>query len=76
MIDLGWSDAEIKQAMRFLLNFRIDFPTTPVVALVPRFQPDSRPAWAELGVGLVLDRATAPPAIVDHVMKWLLAKRV
>lgn len=74
LIDLGWTEPEQKAAMQLLSDFRKSRPATPVCALVPRLQPESRPAWAELGVGLVLDRATAPPEIVDNVMKWLADK--
>ena len=49
-------------------------PGLPVAALVPRLLNHSRPAWAELGVGLVLDRATAPPLIADQLDRWLLPK--
>ena len=76
LIDLGWKETEQLAAMRFLSEFRKVHPATPACALVPRLQPDSRPAWAELGVGLVLDRATAQPELVDHLMKWLAGKWV
>ncbi|MFM7318596.1 MAG: hypothetical protein ACKO5E_16755 [bacterium] len=71
LIDLGWTEPELTTAMQFLLDFRKVHPAMPACVLVPRLQPESRPGWAELGVGLVLDRATAPPVIAKTLFSWL-----
>jgi hypothetical protein len=73
-IEMGTSEPEITLAMNFLNEFQNIYPGLPVAALVPRLLNHSRPAWAELGVGLVLDRATAPPLIADQLDRWLLPK--
>lgn len=74
VIDLGWSDQEIRTSMDVL--FRITAPDDhfdrrhSVIVLAPWFDPGDRPAWAEAGVRLVVDRTTPPSDIAQAVAKF------
>jgi len=72
IVDLGWDEAQIEAGMAFV--FRLTDPEragcqpVPVYVLAPWFDAGSRPAWAELGVRHVLDRAAPPPQVADRVL--------
>jgi len=73
VVDLGWADAQIEAALAVVFSLtdseRSDFVATKVYVLAPWFDSTTRPAWAELGVRLVLDRTTPPPDIAKCVMR-------
>ena len=75
IVDLGWSGTETDLGLAVL--FRIVPPEATsarvcrVIVLAPWFDPATRPAWAELGVWLVVDRATPPPEIAGAVQRLL-----
>lgn len=77
IVDLGWNESETDLGLSVL--FRILSPEAAtgrlchVIVLAPWFDPATRPAWAELGVWLVLDRATPPPEIAAAVLRAIEA---
>lgn len=72
VVDLGWTDAQIEAAMAVVFALtdsdQAGFEPAPVYVLAPWFDSATRPAWAELGVKLVMDRTTPPPEIAESVM--------
>jgi hypothetical protein len=68
LVDLGWSETEIAEAMRVVFALTELSDPLRVVVLAPWFDAATRPEWAELGVSLVLDRTTPPPTIVESVI--------
>ncbi|MBI1325136.1 hypothetical protein GC170_18380 [bacterium] len=74
VVDLGWTDPQIEAAMALVFSMtdpgRTNFDSMPVYVLAPWFDTSTRPAWAELGVRLVLDRTSPPPEIAKRVMNW------
>lgn len=76
VVDLGWADAQIEAAMAVVFALtdsdRAGFEPMPVYVLAPWFDSKTRPAWAELGVRLVLDRTTPPPEIAQRVIALTL----
>lgn len=78
VVDLGWTDPQIAAAMALVFSLtepdRTNFQPMPICILAPWFDPGTRPAWAELGVRLVLDRTTPPPEIAQRVLTWSTAE--
>ncbi len=80
IVDLGWTATETELALAVL--FRVVAPEASsarvcrVIVLAPWFDPATRPAWAELGVWLVLDRTTPPPEIAAAVLRAIDATNV
>lgn len=74
VVDLGWTDTQIHAAMSVVFSLtdpdRSSFEPMPICVLAPWFDSSTRPAWAELGVKLVLDRTSPPPEIANRVMHW------
>ncbi len=72
VVDLGWDEAQIEAGMAVVFRLTDSEPgaflPVPVYVLAPWFDAGSRPAWAELGVRLVLDRTTPPPQVADLVV--------
>lgn len=71
IVDLGNSQVHIDQSFNMLVNYIRTHERMPCSVLVPRMAGTVRPQWAELGVGLAIDRVCPPPEIVKMIHQWL-----
>lgn len=69
ILDLGWNLEELEISMALLIEVTRKANPPKIVVLAPRMAGSCRPAWAELGVSLALDRTTPPPVIAEYVSR-------